>query len=75
MATKLFRYTGPKVFVVALDRDIEAGDEVYGPDQLQYNNGFEIIKEPSSKKAVVNDKDDAKNAAVGGSGEQTEADH
>jgi len=76
MATKLFRYEGPEAFVVALQMTVNTGDELYGPDALALNDGFTEIKESDAKKSkVINDKDEAKEAVVGGSGEQTEADH
>jgi hypothetical protein len=47
-----FRYEGPQVFVVALQRDVRHGDEFDGPPELEHNYGFtrvEKAKKPEAK--------------------------
>lgn len=75
--TALFEYNGPRARIVALDADIEGGQQVWGPVELESVYGFTRLKSAkASDSKLINSRDDGKEAveAVGGSGEQTEAD-
>lgn len=76
----LYEYHGPRARIVALDLEIEAGEQVYGPGSLESVVGFtKVSASKASDSKLINEKDTAKEAvasgATVGSGEQTEADH
>lgn len=71
----LFEYHGAPARIVALDLEIDDGQQVYGPDELELASGFvKITKAKLVESRAINSPEDAASAVVGGSGEQTEAD-
>lgn len=42
-----FQYSGPSVFIVALQREVHDGDRVTGPAELECSAGFVKAEKPA----------------------------